>query len=488
MPTDIARLHDVFDLAMRIGEGMLTNGAAASEVTATMLRITSSSGLRNVSVQVTFDEVAISYLADETSSPFTRIRAASDRVQDFARLDAFEKVTIGYVEGELDLAEARRRVEQIPQSKPLYSLPMVCAGYAVVGGGAALGLGAGTLVMIAAAIVSGLLLCIADLFGKRQIPLFYTQATAGFVAVLSAIVVGRIDPTVNSSIVVVACIIVMLAGLTSIGAMQDAITGWYITAAGRVLETIMLTVGLVVGVRGGLLLADAVGVDIAVSAAMPVSLVSVVVLGVSGGAIGIGYAIGAQSPARHLVWMAAIALLSSVLSHLLSGLLIERVWAVGITAFIIGAVSVLLADRFRAPALMFVMGGVIPLVPGSRIYRGLLALGDDVVSGGFELFSAAEIAVAIAAGAVLGQLLISRVIRRTRRTGIVYTPVITTPFTTPRRRRATISRQRRRRGIGVLEPSTMTAEMAALTPEMLEELERFDSVPSARTDPPQETP
>ena len=76
MPTDSTRLHAVFDLAMRIGEGLLTNGAAASEVTATVLRVTSSSGLRNVSVQVTFNEVTISYLADESATPFTRVRSA----------------------------------------------------------------------------------------------------------------------------------------------------------------------------------------------------------------------------------------------------------------------------------------------------------------------------------------------------------------------------------------------------------------------------
>lgn len=72
----------VFDLAMRIGEGLLTNGAAASEVTATVLRVTSSSGLRNVSVQVTFNEVTISYLADESATPFTRVRSAGERTQE----------------------------------------------------------------------------------------------------------------------------------------------------------------------------------------------------------------------------------------------------------------------------------------------------------------------------------------------------------------------------------------------------------------------
>lgn len=122
MPTDSVRLHAVFDLAMRIGEGLLTNGAAASEVTATVLRITSSSGLRNVSVQVTFDEVVISYLADETSTPFTRVRSAAARVQDFARLSAFEDITHGYIAGDLPLEEARRMAESIPRTPPALSL------------------------------------------------------------------------------------------------------------------------------------------------------------------------------------------------------------------------------------------------------------------------------------------------------------------------------------------------------------------------------
>ena len=117
MPTDTARLHAVFDLAMRIGEGLLSNGAAASEVTATVLRVTSSSGLRNVSVQVTFDEVTISYLPDQLSAPFTRVRSASARVQDFSRLAAFEDITHRYIAGDLDLDEARRLAEEIPRQK-----------------------------------------------------------------------------------------------------------------------------------------------------------------------------------------------------------------------------------------------------------------------------------------------------------------------------------------------------------------------------------
>ncbi len=483
---------------MRVGVGLLTNGAAASEVTATVLRVTSSSGFRNVSVQVTFDEVVISYLPDELSTPFTRVRAATGRTQDFSRLAAFEDVTHGYITGEIGLDEARHRAAAIPQTSTIYKPLLATAGFAVMGGGLALSFGAETIVVLAATLASGLLITLADLLGRRQIPAFYSQAVGGLIAVLTAVLVSLIDPTVNSSIVVVACIIVQLTGLASIGAMQDAVTGWYVTAAGRILETLMLTVGVVAGVRGGLLLADIIGVDIAISAAMPVTPILVLVLIVSSAAAGLGYGIGTQVPPRMLLWISLVAAVSGVLANLLSSLVMDRVYAAAAASFMTGAAAVILGDKLRAPTLAFVMGGVIPLVPGSRIYRGLLGLGDDPTTGALELFGAAEVAIGIAAGAVLGQLLASRLVQHTRRNAIAYTPTISSPFTTMRRRRLSLgshrplgSRRRGRRGgPQPVEPSTMTGEMTALSPSMFEDSEGLPDLedPRGQRSDPEESP
>ena len=470
MPTDSARLHAVFDLAMRIGEGLLTNGAAASEVTATVLRVTSSSGLRNVSVQVTFNEVTISYLADESATPFTRVRSASARVQDFVRLAAFEDISHGYLSGDLPLDEARRRAASVPQQSPLYRIPLVVGGFAVMGGAAALFFGAGSLVVVAATLSAGLLIAISELLARWNIPPFYSQVLGGFIAVGGAVSVALIDESVSPSIVVVSCIIVQLAGLSSISAVQDAVTGWYVTAAGRMLEALMLTVGLVVGVRGGLLLADVSGADISVSAAIPLNLTTVVVVIISGLGMGLGYGVGTQVPIR-LLWVGAlVAAGSGTIAHLLTGV-VDRTVAVGVAGFLTGLAATALADRLRAPSLAFVMAGVIPLVPGSRIYRGLLGLGDELSLGVAELLGAAEIAVSIAAGVVLGQLLASRFMPYVRRQGIAYTPAISSPFTTLRRRRLSLGsrRMRRRRGAPVIEPSTMTGEMTALSSAMFED-------------------
>lgn len=433
--TDLARLHAVFDLAMRIGEGMLTNGAAASEVTATVLRIISSSGIRNVSVTVTFDEVSISYLPDPEAAPFTRIRAAGARIQDFTKLEAFEQIAEDYVKGAATLEESTARIALVPSAAPSYPSWLVAAALALMGGAAAYGLGAGILVTLAATATAAFLAVQTESLVRRRIPLFYVQAAGGFVAAAAAIAVHLIDPARSSSIVVVACLIILLAGLTSIGAMQDAITGWYVTASARMVETIMLTVGLIVGVRGGLLAADLLGADLSVSAPMSVSLSSVPVVLVSGALMGLGYAISVQTPPRSLAWCAVIAAVSALGANLLTDTGIERVWAVGATSLAAGVIAVLMAQQVRAPALTFVMAGVIPLVPGSRIYAGLLLIGTDLTAGAAKLFEAGEVAVALAAGAVLGQLLAARALGATGRAVSAFTPVIAAPFTTPRRRR-----------------------------------------------------
>ena len=479
--TDSARLHAVFDLAMRVGEGLLTNGAAASEVTATVLRVTSSSGLRNVSVQVTFNEVTISYLADESAIPFTRVRSAGSRVQDFARLAAFEDISHQYLAGELPLEEARHRAAAIPQQRTLYPTPLMVAGFAILGGSAALMFGAGSVVVVAATLAAGVLIAAGEVLARWNVPPFYGQALGGFVAVSTAMLVHLLNENLNSSIVVVSCIIVQLAGLSSISAVQDAVTGWYVTAAGRILEVVMLTVGLVAGVRAGLLLADVLGADIAVTAAIPLTLSTVLVAVVSGLGMGLGYGVGTHVPARLLLAAALVAGGSGLLSHLLSGLMLDRTVAVAIAAFATGLVATLLADRVRAPALAFVMAGVVPLVPGSIIYRGLLGLGEDLASGVAELIGAAEIAVGIAAGVVLGQLVSSRIAPYLRGGGIAYTPAISSPFTTLRRRRMSLGsrRLRRRGGAPVLEPSTMTGEMTALSSTMFEDVDLEDLDPPA---------
>ncbi len=48
----------------------------------------------------------------------------------------------------------------------------------------------------------------------------------------------------------------LLAGIGFMGALQDALSGFYLTAGARLTEALLATAGIIAGVSGGLALAD----------------------------------------------------------------------------------------------------------------------------------------------------------------------------------------------------------------------------------------
>lgn len=434
-------LHKVLDFAIRVGELMLASGASAADVTDAMLRITRAADVRNVAADVMFNQITLSYLPDDESIPFTRFRALTHRQQNFAVLDASERLVADFCDGRLELLPARARMREIIRGVDAYPRWLATCGWAAMAAGGAIGLGGGWLVTAMALLSTLLISVVSDLFGRQGVPVFYTQIMGGFVATLGAVVVWHLDPAVNSSVVVVACLIYLLAGVISIGAMQDAITGWYVTASGRVLEVAMLTIGLIAGVQGGLLFARLLEADVRVTADLPVTLTSTLLLAVAGALLAIGFAVGAQAPPRTILGVTVLAVFVSVAYGGLGATTVPVNFSAGILATIVGLVSVLFAQRRRAPALLFVVIGVIPMVPGSRIYGSMLAMADEFSLGAELMLSAAGTALALAAGAVLGQYLGVRLLRRVRPLRRQWVPVLTTPFSTSRRRRTLVTRQ-----------------------------------------------
>jgi uncharacterized membrane protein YjjB (DUF3815 family) len=85
----------------------------------------------------------------------------------------------------------------------------------------------------------------------------------------------------------------------------------------------------------------------------------------------------------------------------------------GATAVVIGAASGLVAHRTRSLALVYVVPGLLPLLPGLVLYRGTLILtSGDAIAGVVVLLDVAVRVLALASGALLGELLVSGRIRR----------------------------------------------------------------------------
>ncbi len=82
---------------------------------------------------------------------------------------------------------------------------------------------------------------------------------------------------------------------------------------------------------------------------------------------------------------------------------------------LIGLVSYWVAGWFKVPPLVVITACIIPLLPGLSIYRALSLLADDDVTGVIALITAAAVALALSAGAILGEYVAQPLRRESRK-------------------------------------------------------------------------
>ena len=99
----------------------------------------------------------------------------------------------------------------------------------------------GWLVALLAAVTTALIERLMRGLDRRGLPLFFQQVAGAAVATGVAVLLVARHVEVRSSVVVAAGIVVLLAGLSLVGAAQDAISGFPVTAAARAFEVMTLT-------------------------------------------------------------------------------------------------------------------------------------------------------------------------------------------------------------------------------------------------------
>jgi len=126
------------------------------------------------------------------------------------------------------------------------------------------------------------------------------------------------------------------------------------------------------------------------------------------------FAFASYAPLRSLLPIAVIAAAASAVFTGVEAQDLGRAWAAATAAVMIGVVSYAVAGRIRVPPLVVVVPAIVPLLPGLSIYRGLtlLATGGN---GILSLMNAVAIAIALAAGVLLGEHFAQPLKREARR-------------------------------------------------------------------------
>ncbi len=408
--------YKILDLALRIGEILLSSGAGAADVTATMLGIAHHLGLRNPDVDVTFTLLRMGHQDDPDEMPVLLSRNITQRDIDYDDLTRTHELVLDVLEDRLSLTEARAQVARINSTGHWLPRWAVVLGSGVVGGGIALILGGGVIVTVVAILAGMSIDVLTRALNRQRWPMFYQQIAGGMLATLLALGTAALDLGVDTSLVITASIVLLLSGIGFMGAIQDALSGFYITAGARIIEAMLATAGLIAGVSAGLALAPALGVSlvdvrpgvIGLSDQVPLVLVGAMIAASA-------FAFTCYAPLRSLPAVA----MSTLLGHL-AYLAVrhpgqQMPWAAACAAVVIGLVSYAIAGRVRVPPLVVVVPALVPMLPGLLIYRGLSYMSEGDTQGILQLTAAAATTIALAAGVILGEYVAQPLKRNARR-------------------------------------------------------------------------
>jgi uncharacterized membrane protein YjjB (DUF3815 family) len=194
----------------------------------------------------------------------------------------------------------------------------------------------------------------------------------------------------------------LLAGVGIMGATQDALTGFPVTASARLIDAMLNTAGIIAGVTAGLTVGDLLGVGLTSFQPGAAGLAEVGVTVVGGALAAAAFAFASYAPLRSLIAVALVAAIGQGALLAVNSSEVGRTWGSAVAAITIGSVCFLVAGRFRVPPLVVVVPAIVPLLPGLEIYRGL-ALFAEGKDGVLELAAALATALALAAGVILGQ-------------------------------------------------------------------------------------
>ena len=412
--TERREVYETLDLALRIGEVLLSSGSGAADVTATMLATTRACGVRHVTADVTFVDLTLRYHPTVREPAAIQVRSVTRRSVDYAQLAQVDETVHRLVAGDIDRSAAQDEIARIVSTGHRRPPWAVALGWGVMGTGIALTLGGSPVVCVLAFLAACAIVGSQRLLPEHRIPTFYQQAAGGFVATLIAVTASASALEVNPSRVVTAGIVMLLAGVGIMGATQDALTGFPVTASARLIGAVLNTAGIIAGVGAGLTVGELLGVGLESfkPGAAGFAEVGVTVFGAALAAAAFAYA--SQAPPRSLIAVALVAALGQGVMLAVGGSPVGRTWGSAAAAVTIGGVCYLAASRFRVPPLVVVVPAIVPLLPGLDIYRGLALLADGQ-DGVLQLASAFATALALAAGVILGQYIAQPVKRETHR-------------------------------------------------------------------------
>ena len=136
-------VHLTMDLCLRIGEMLLSSGAGAADVTATMRSVADHLGLRSAEIDVTFTALSMGHQRSPDDVPMLMMRHVQQRDIDYEDLTAVDHLVRDILTDQADLYLARSRMATIVSLGHAFPRWAVTVAWAVMAAAVGVFLGGG---------------------------------------------------------------------------------------------------------------------------------------------------------------------------------------------------------------------------------------------------------------------------------------------------------------------------------------------------------
>ena len=405
------------ELAIRIGDLLQSSGQSVNDTVVVIRRVCEAYGLRRINVDITYTAIVASYYPGGGLGPVTAMRTVKPATPNLTKTADINRLVRDIRAGE-PLVQALARFDAIYQQPPPYPRWVATVGNSAIGMAVQLIYTTSPGVLLVALLMGLGLNRLLYLLARRSMPAFFQQLVGGwFIVAVTALTAwaGKFDifsvfQGLNPTLIAVGGIVQLVAGMKFVAAGQDAIDSFYVTATARLLQVVMLTAGVVAGLVSGLKVVVRIGIYIHIT---PDQISLGHVPGQYAGAIlaAVCFAIGGFANWRMIGLAAAGASLAWFGFRTTQAVISGTVFADFVGALLAAFVVTMLVRRTILPGFAIINGAILALVPGMRVFRGLLQIvgtnyePPSPAEGGVALLIAVGVALAIAAGASLGMYL-----------------------------------------------------------------------------------
>ncbi|WP_258934005.1 threonine/serine exporter family protein [Nesterenkonia pannonica] len=248
---------ETINFVLDLGETLFRYGAGAFDVETSIIAVTAAYGMDHTDVDITNQSIIFNWAPEEV--PYSRVRVVRSWSGNFRALCELHQMVTDIITGRVTRAQAKKRLRDIRRQPKPYARWVVTVSGALFAGLFASYTGAPPLDAFLGFAATLLVLGITRQLHAWRVPEIFTLAVSGFAATSVALSALWLGADITPSMVVAGGLMILLPSVRIVNAMQDVIHSFPITAAYRLVSTLVSFAGMTAGIMTAVIVADVLG-------------------------------------------------------------------------------------------------------------------------------------------------------------------------------------------------------------------------------------